>query len=112
VLLDAHFGNKDVDSYRAYRLPWTGRPRDRPAIAVAAAGGGTSVYASWNGATEVARWRVLAGDAQDELKPAGEAPKDGFETKLAVDSDAAWFSVQALDATGTVLGTSLPVERG
>ena len=113
VLLDAHFGNKDVDSYRAYRLPWTGRPRDRPAIAVAdAAAGGTSVYASWNGATEVARWRVLAGAAQDELKPAGDAPKDGFETKIAVDSDAAWFSVQALDAAGTVLGTSRPVERG
>ena len=32
VLLDGHFGVDGTDSYRAYRLAWTGRPAVRPAV--------------------------------------------------------------------------------
>jgi hypothetical protein len=45
------------DTYRAFRLPWSGHPAGKPAIAVV----GDRVYASWNGNTDVARWDVLAG---------------------------------------------------
>jgi hypothetical protein len=51
------------------------------------------VYASWNGATEVARWQ--AGWTR--------VSRSGFETKIPV-SGAGPFVVRALDARGRVLG--------
>ncbi len=53
------------ESYRAYRLPWVGLPHTRPrAAAVRRSGGGMDVYASWNGATEVA-----AGRSSEDPRP-------------------------------------------
>jgi hypothetical protein len=64
------------------------------------------VYASWNGATRVASWRVLAGPSADQLKPATTATKAGFETAIAVSQNYQVYKLQALDAKGKVLGTS------
>ncbi len=51
-----------ADTYQAFRFPWRGRPLDRPAVAARRRGERrTTVWASWNGATLVRRWRVLAG---------------------------------------------------
>lgn len=99
-------------SYRSYRFPWIGRPAEPPAVAVERESGGrVTVYASWNGATEVASWRVLAGASAGELEPVGEpAPRAGFETEIAVETDADVFAVEALDADGEVLGRSDAVE--
>ncbi len=58
-LLEARFPGNDL-SYRTMREPWVGEPLTDPAGAARQAGGSTTVYASWNGATEVASWRVLA----------------------------------------------------
>lgn len=66
---------------------------------------------SWNGATEVARWRVLAGAGPTTLHRVAEAAKDGFETAIPVASTARYFAVQALDANGRVLRTSEAVRR-
>ena len=70
----------------------------------------TTLYASWNGATEVARWAVFAGSDPDELQRVGAWPKQGFETPITVQSDAEFFAVQALDANGAPLGRSKAVE--
>ena len=51
-------------SYRAFRFPWVGRPTDRPALAVRS----RALYASWNGATEVASWQLLEGPSASELQ--------------------------------------------
>jgi hypothetical protein len=69
------------------------------------------VYASWNGATEVASWRVLAGSSPAALRPAASAPRSGFETAIAVAGApaGAYVAVQALDAAGTVLASSRAV---
>jgi hypothetical protein len=91
------------DTYRAYRFPWVGTPAAQPAVA--ASSGGRSVYASWNGATQVAGWQVLAGASPTTLAPAGSAPRSGFETTIRT-AGAAFVAVQALDASGAVLGTS------
>lgn len=98
-------------SYRAYRMPWTGQPSDPPDVAVES-GEGTSVtvYASWNGATEVASWQVLAGPDPDQMDPVESAPKDGFETEITVDTTEAYIAVQALDASSNVLGTSEAIQ--
>jgi hypothetical protein len=97
------------DNYRAYRGSWTGRPASRPDAVADGRGGTTIVTASWNGATEVARWELLAGDEEGALSPAGSTPKRGFETPLRLRTEARWLAARAIDARGAVLGTSEPV---
>lgn len=98
-------------SYRAYRFPWIGEPSDPPDVAVERGSGGeVTVYVSWNGATEVASWEVLAGPSADELEPVGSAPREAFEIGIVVESDEAYFAARALDDAGEVLGTSEAVE--
>ena len=75
------------------------------------AGDRTTVYASWNGATEVARWRILAGPDAEHLLPVAAIAKTGFETHATVGSTAATFAVEALAANGSMLGRSAPVDR-
>jgi hypothetical protein len=108
LLFDAHFPPGD-QSYRDLRFPWTGTPATRPAFSVPAAthGSAGTVYASWNGATQVASWRVSAGATRHSLKRVAEAPRSGFETAIPLPRKTAgrYVTVQALDATGRVLGT-------
>jgi len=107
LLFDAHFPSGD-QSYRDLRFPWTGTPTGRPAFAVVAAHGAGTVYASWNGATLVASWRVLVGAGAHSLKPVAVAPRSGFETAVPLPAGTAGsdLTVEALDATGRVLGTA------
>lgn len=99
------------ESYRAYRFQWSGTPSSPPSIAARKeAGGAVSVYASWNGATEVGSWRVLAGTSRNHLEPAGTATSAGFETKIALHTKDTWFAVQPLDSSGQTLATSNAVE--
>ena len=107
LLFDVYFGQgkppgKDADTYRAYRFPWHGQPRDRPVVVVA----GDTAYSSWNGATEVTRWQVLAGPAAGQLQPLQTIAKNGFETPIRLTKSAAFYAVKALGRDGKVLGTS------
>jgi Arylsulfotransferase (ASST) len=114
LLYDAHW-HGSYESYRAYRLPWTGTPASPPAVAVASAASAgapaTTVYASWNGATEVVSWRVLAGSSPTQLQPVAQAPKNGFETAIGTPSPEPYVAAQALNGAGVVLGTS-PAIKG
>ena len=96
----------DYDTYRAFRFDWTGRPANPPALAAARDGDRVTAYASWNGATGVARWQLLAGTRADALSPVGEAPSTGFETAIEGASTQPLVAVRALDASGKVLATS------
>lgn len=107
LLYDAAYSS--TQSYRDHRYTWVGRPADRPAIAVDASAGAMTVYASWNGATEVASWEVLAGQDRSALKPVAAVPRRGFETAIAATSSAPLVAVRARDAAGVVLGTSLAI---
>jgi hypothetical protein len=107
LLFDVYFGHgkppgKDADTYRAYRFPWRGRPTDRPVVVVA----GDTAYASWNGATDVVRWQVLAGPAAGQLKRVQVVVKRGFETPIPLMRSAAFYAVKAIDRSGKALGTS------
>ena len=78
------------ESYRSYRLPWVGLPRTSPSVAAAdEPGAGTDVYASWNGATEVATWEILAGPRARGLRTVASGRRTGFETKITVPERAA-----------------------
>ncbi|MFL5823240.1 MAG: arylsulfotransferase family protein [Solirubrobacteraceae bacterium] len=102
-----------VLSYRALRAPWTGHPLTRPAMAsVLGSSGEITVYASWNGATQVARWRVLAGPTPHALSRIGFGKRRrDFETAIHIRTGARYLAVQALDSHGHVLGTSRPAKR-
>ncbi len=100
---------KGADNYRAYRFPWSGRPRTAPAVAAARGAPNDTVYASWNGATEVARWEVLAGSSADAMVPVGGASKAGFETAIQIPAGAKLYAVRALDASGQALASSKAV---
>jgi hypothetical protein len=105
VVFDGHLaiGN---DTYRAYRLPWTGTPAANPRI-VARRGTGSSmtVRASFNGATGIARWQLLAGRSPTTLTPVSTVAAQGFETAIAAPRQA-YVAMRALDASGATLGTS------
>jgi hypothetical protein len=103
---DGRFGRGRVDSYRAYRFRWIGRPTRPPAVAVS---GGT-LYVSWNGATEVRKWRLLAGVDRESLHPVLTVPKSGFETAIPLRGNIAeWVAAQALDGRGRSLARSATV---
>ena len=98
LLFDATLPQDD-GSYRAYRFPWKATPRTRPDVVVQ----NGAVYMSWNGATDVARWQVLAGGSV-----VASARRTGFETRIALPSSASTVTVRALNAKGHVLATSGP----
>ncbi|HTS14825.1 MAG TPA: arylsulfotransferase family protein, partial [Candidatus Sulfotelmatobacter sp.] len=94
-------------SYRAFRFPWVGRPTELPAIALDLSEPGTlTAFVSWNGATEVASWELLGGGTPATLTPLASAPRDGFETALAIPRRPAFVAARAHNFTGLVLGTS------
>jgi hypothetical protein len=96
-------------NYRAIRERWTGRPATVPAVAAERTRGGrVEVFASWNGATEVARWHVIAG-TPERLRGVASKARDGFETTITARTGASHVAVRALDASGEVLGTSRAV---
>ena len=102
---------KGDPTYRSFIGDWEGHPIDFPAVAARRRPGGATVYASWNGATEVASWSVLAGRAQTSLTPAGGAvPKSGFETAIPVPVKGPYFAVEARDAKGRALSRSRTVK--
>ena len=118
LLFNAHLP-PSWESYRAYVLPWSGKPTQPPAVAVSGgqpspgAQGEPVVYASWNGATDLASWRLLAGSSPTALDPVAAYARTGFETALALPAGtrARYVAVQALDGSGAVIGVS-PTVKG
>jgi hypothetical protein len=97
-------------SYRVFRERWSAQPASGPALAVEHSGSGARVaYASWNGATDVARWRVLAGHYRQRLAPVASAARSGFETAIPVPGSQPWLELQALGSGGNVLGSSAAI---
>jgi hypothetical protein len=98
-------------TYRAQKSSWVGRPATVPDVHLDTdAAGHLRVAVSWNGATEVASWRVLSGASATALTPVATATRTGFETTVSIGTvstgAAAHVRVDALDASGTVLASS------
>jgi hypothetical protein len=105
IVFDAVLG-KDYQSYRAFRLPWQGEPADAPALAMVGDGQHLTAYASWNGATEVSSWQLLAGSQAGALSPVSSTRSRGFESALRAASPGPYFVVRAIDGWGRPLGQS------
>ena len=109
VTFDATLGPR-VQDFRTFIAPWSATPKTKPAVAAQAAGGGTvTVEASWNGATAVSAWRVLAGASASTLRPVATVARQGFETTIPVHTTASLVAVAALNSAGATLATSAPV---
>jgi hypothetical protein len=113
LLLDAHL-SFDMSTYRAFRFPWSGRPLTPPAVTASLNNTGeeTIVRASWNGATDVASWRVLAGAQARLLAPTATFPASDFESSTILTKRYPYVAAQALDSHGRVLATSNPAKVG
>jgi hypothetical protein len=101
-----------VESYRAFRFPWSAQPGTPPAVVATpgTAAGTTAIAASWNGATAVAGWQLLAGASPSTLGAIGaHVASSGFETVINAATAGPYFAVRALDARGAVIGTSAAV---
>jgi len=95
-------------SYRAFRLPWAGSPTVPPALVKGLGGGRRGLFASWNGATDVASWLLRYGPAAGDLQDGPVSPRTGFETWLGDAGGARYAQVVALDRSGRPLGRSRP----
>ncbi len=107
VVFDAQLPGGE-NSYRVYREPWSGQPGGSPALAASTAGATTTVSMSWNGATEVASWQLLAGASASSLAVVASARHASFETTITTPASA-YVEVRALNAAGKALGTSTAI---
>jgi hypothetical protein len=110
LVFDARFRPDATNSYRSFLLPWRGAPRRRPAIAVRKHHqGGLSAYASWNGATQLRSWELLAGRHAHGLHRVAVEHRAGFETELRLPRRPRFVAVRALGPGGKPLRQSRPV---
>ena len=109
AVFDARFVDAN-QSYRAFRYPWTGTPAAPPSVGTRTSKGTTTVYASWNGATQLARWQVLGGSNPSKLSVVASAGKAAFETSIKLRRRSTYVAVRALDSGGHTLATSHTVK--
>ncbi|KAJ5777280.1 hypothetical protein N7520_000526 [Penicillium odoratum] len=114
MLCDTHFAPSNwfqlgqAVSYRIAKGSWVGQPNTNPTGVVA----GSSVFVSWNGATEVAAWRIELWDGVNmkdmKFHPQNMIEKEGFETEIKLPSNLphVYFRVAALDDRGQLLGAT------
>ncbi|HEX4402500.1 MAG TPA: arylsulfotransferase family protein [Galbitalea sp.] len=95
-------------SYRSFRHEWVAHPTTKPVIAVETKGAMSKVYVSWNGATEVRKWRIMTGKDAGSLTQAVIVARSGFETVATVPRSSV-IAVQALDESGSIIGRSKAV---
>jgi hypothetical protein len=93
-------------SYRTLRFPWRGRPAERPTLAAR----GGQLFASWNGTTETAAWRLDGGRTPAALRAITTRPRTGFETVLSAPANTTHASVTALARDGKPLATSPTIQ--
>ena len=106
----------DIDTYRAYKFPWVGHPKQPPNVYAAAFIAGmdritTTTYVSWNGATEVASWTLYESNAKgSELKKLKNVRRRGFETRIMYPGYARYVVIEARDHKNQPIGRSKVVQ--
>lgn len=99
--------DQDHQSYRAFRFPWVGRPSWPPTLVAQTEGGRARLYYSWNGATEVASYRIYGGKRANAVTIlVGAQVKTGFETSTDITSMTGgfcFFRVLPIDREGRVM---------
>jgi hypothetical protein len=91
-------------NYRAFRSEWEAKPNEIPSAALVLTGeSSATIYASWNGATQITGYEVHSGQTADSLTKSLTAPRTGFETTINMtdlDPDTCVFKVLPVRAQG------------
>jgi hypothetical protein len=101
--------NGPVASDRVFKTTeWVGRPAVPPAMAVVLNATAVEVYVSWNGATEVRAWALLAGEVPARMEVVARMTKAGFEDRFVLGKKEAkvYVAVRAVGHDGATLGTT------
>jgi hypothetical protein len=108
LVSDARLPSTYYSSYRGFRLPWRALAPGVPTLGSRRnpRTGRSTVYVSWNGATDVSHWRVDAGARPSDLRPRGLARREGFETAIPLGTAEGYVSIMALSASGRELAAS------
>ena len=106
LVRDVKFAPSGDDTYRAYMFDWHAVAPGKPTIAVQRSSGKTDIWVSWNGATEVAKWRVYGGKHKTHLHRIKTKSNKGFETHIKISGHPRYVRVFALDSHGHVIGKS------
>lgn len=105
VVWSAEWGTISQGAYRARKFVYEGTPTTLPAVAVEANLLSSTVYVSWNGATEVSSWQIVGCGTSGSVT----VDKSGFETSWNGSCTETSVYVVALDSDGNTLATSNPV---
>ena len=115
LVVDGRFPD-GVESYRSFSFDWVGKPSQNELALVVKNGsksGEFTAYVSWNGATEVRSWHILAGTSDTTLRHYASVIRRTFETVVPVTySGATQFRAKAYDKAGQLLGSSAIVAAG
>jgi hypothetical protein len=114
--LPASSGSED-QSYRVFKDGWRGYPTTPPlARAVANSGGGLTAYVTWNGNTQVDKWRIsgAASCSAATWTDRDTVPKSGYETRISEPWSDGCVRITALDRGGNPIagGTSAKTPVG
>lgn len=117
LLFSGAFASDRYSTYRAYKFDFTGRPANPPDLLSFVWGTDpdpvtsdltTTIYVSWNGATDVVGWNFYArGAYNSERVFIGNTTKTDFETMYIAHGYLSWISAEPYDAEGNVLSESL-----
>jgi len=108
---DSAGDNGPIENYRAIKTTtWVGRPTLPPTIAAINSTAGLDVYVSWNGATHVSAYTLLAGTDASTLSGVSNTSRSAFETHLSMSEAQDFVAVAAIASNGTELGRT-PVVR-
>ena len=103
-IFDAAFKGAGFNTYRAYKAPWVGTPATFPTVSMHTVGGKKQVDVVWNGANQVARWRILSGPNTKDMASVGSTPWNGLDTAFRLSTYRAYVKAVAFSASGKVLG--------
>ncbi|OBK30169.1 hypothetical protein A5634_16815 [Mycobacterium asiaticum] len=96
-------------TYRAFLDEWTGDPVLPPQLVL----NERTAHGIWNGATTVARWRLLQGRDSTVLRPVTTVEWAGYDTPIPLpDKPAGFYQLQALDAASVVINQTPPLPPG
>ncbi|KAJ5756250.1 hypothetical protein N7533_005793 [Penicillium manginii] len=112
LVMSARFTSPRFSNYRAYKNEFVGRPTIPPDMVASVHGTDetnlvTSIWVSWNGATEVASWSFYARKSQfDKPVFVGNVTRRDFETMFIARGYLDWITAEAIDRNGAILGSS------
>lgn len=98
-VFNAIINAREYSSYRGFKAPFEGNPIDSPALLSRynKDDNQTTLYISWNGATNVSSWEIYTSDNGKTFQKLETIENKGFETTYQTPGAHKWAKVEAVD---------------